>query len=463
MKATKILAILVLVILAAGLALCQEDKVESTLPSPVLQGPGHLGGEAPQLATQSDLATHNVILGGITLGAAFDSKGLYHAPAVPGDTGYATSDTRFFAQPSLAFQQTLKNVAWTLSYTPGVSISEHNTSDYQYAHNVAGDLTWMPSHRVLIHLRQDYSLSTNPFETVGRVPLLPGLGGPLGPNYEGVLPETRRTSLVSNADITFRLGPHTSLGFTGGFQKYDYASLSTGGGTLPVNFINSQVVNASAFFSEQLSASQTIGVQAIYSDIYSYGAETARTQAPTVLLYDTWQVNPHTTLTLFAGPEYVRSRDVLPITFLGITIYIPFYEHSWEYMAGGTFTWMGRRNALDITGSRRISPGGGLMGTVAATYGGVAFRTRWTPRWTTELRVNFTDQTGADLLGSGMAFRTFWAGGSVVRDLGRHFAIRVDAAYVRQMGTGLGLIPGNHVLVQGSLDYHFEKGLGGTR
>ena len=190
MKTIHVFAILLLVLALSGLALCQQDKDkdDQTQTSPMLQGPVHLGGEAPRLATLSDVATRNVILGGITLGAAFDTEGLYHAPSGPG-VGYTTSDTRFFAQPSIAFQRTERNLAWTLSYTPGVSISQHNTSDNQYAHNAAGDLVWMPDSRVMVHLRQDYSLSTNPFETVGRVPLLPGLGGPLGPNYDGVLPE----------------------------------------------------------------------------------------------------------------------------------------------------------------------------------------------------------------------------------------------------------------------------------
>jgi len=36
----------------------------------------------------------------------------------------------------------------------------------------------------------------------------------------------------------------------------------------------------------------------------------------------------------------------------------------------------------------------------------------------------------------------------------------MEVAYVHQSQQGMGAIAGNHVLVQGSLDYHFRKSLG---
>jgi hypothetical protein len=36
----------------------------------------------------------------------------------------------------------------------------------------------------------------------------------------------------------------------------------------------------------------------------------------------------------------------------------------------------------------------------------------------------------------------------------------MDVAYVHQSESGVGLVAGNHLLVQGSLDYRFHKSLG---
>jgi hypothetical protein len=44
--------------------------------------------------------------------------------------------------------------------------------------------------------------------------------------------------------------------------------------------------------------------------------------------------------------------------------------------------------------------------------------------------------------------------------VGRHFAVRLDYAYVHQTGQALAYLPGNQQLVQISLDYHFLKPVG---
>jgi hypothetical protein len=449
MKASSILAIALILMMAAA-AFAQDRE---GIPSPAEEKPtvpSHLNGEAPDLALESDLESGNLFVAGFSVGAAYDNRGLYQTGSVSSYSG----DTRYFLQPSVGIQRTYSTGGYTFSYTPGVSISQNASDNDQYTHNLAGDFNWKPNAYLLLHGRQDFSLTDNPFETVGRVDLLPGLGGPFGPNYDGVLPQTRRTSLVSSADLTYRVAEHSAIGLTGGFQKYNFDALDSGSGA--TGFVNSEVVSGSIFFSQQLSASVNAGIQLALMDIYSTGAQVSRTQAPAAMLFFKFDPNPNFNLTIYGGPEYERTRDVVSLApGTGVV-----FQHSWYPTVGGSLLWSNGRHAFDVQGLHRIANGSGVMDAVEATYAGVAFRERLRPNLLAELRSNWSDETGIGVLSAGSRFRSLWAGGGPVIELSRSVALHFDAAYVHQSTNGLGSAPGNHFLAQGSLDYHFHKSLG---
>lgn len=411
--------------------------------------PSHLTADAPSLVTQSDPDYRNVLVGGVSVGAAYDTTGY-------ADANGTTGDARFFAQPSIAFRQTYPTANWTLSYTPGVSVSQHAADSTQFTHNLAGDVFWKATPHWTLHARQDYSISTNPFESVGRVALLPDLGGYFGPNYDGVIPDSKRTTYISNADISYRLTAHAAVGLTGGYQRFEYGSIDTS--QLPTaNLVDSTVVNGSLYVSDQISKKQTLGVQFAYVDIYSSGTQQSRVQAPALLLFDTVRFTQHSILTVYAGPEYARSSAVVPII---PPLYASVSQHDWHPSAGVTFAWAGTQNALTLEFSRRISSGGGLMNANIMTFGSAAFRSRITKRWMAEARLSVDNQDQLSLFNQDVHFRTTWAGGSLAREINRHCSVRLDGAYINQIGNGLGFVPGDHGLVQITFDVHFRKGLG---
>jgi hypothetical protein len=445
----------VAVSLCLGALAYAQDAQEG--PTPAYQndaGPAHLGDEAPSLATDNDAETRNVVVAGFSVGAVYDNNGLYHSTAAP----YYTSDTRYFIEPNIGFRRTFSEGDWTLSYSPGVSISQHDTSENQYSNNFAGELNWKPSSLFQFHARQDYSLTDNPFESVGNVQLLPSLGGLYGPNYDGVLPQTRRTSLVSTVDMTYRVADHSAVGLTGGYQRYDYDALNLGGGVLAFPFVDSDVYNGSAFYSQQLSSVVNAGVQLSYVDIYSRGAMVSRTQAPAPMVFIKATPSARLSFTLYAGPQYARTRDVLTIGGLFSTAV---YSHSWYPTYGGSLTWSGHRNAFDVQAMRRISNGSGVLDAVQNSNAGIGYRLRMLQHLTGELRANWADNKGIGVLSSGGdTFSSTWLGGGPIFELKRSLALRVEAAYVHQSDMYLSGAAGNHCLVQASLDYHFRKNLG---
>jgi hypothetical protein len=398
------------------------DEPQAALP-PVESTPKNLTGLAPTLVTGSDPDYRNVIVGNVSAGFIFDSGG-YYSSTVTGTT--SSADERYFVQPSIAIRQTRPTAIWTLSYTPGFSQSFQTTDSGQYSQNAAGDLLWAPSHRWTLHVRQDYSVTTNPFETVGRVPLLPELGGPFAPTYNGILANSKRTALVSNADISYRLTPRLAVGVTGGYQNYDYgpAYTTVSGSTV---LYSAEQFNGSVFVSDQITRRQVIGLQAMYSDQYSHGL-TSRTQVPALLLFDNIEFGPHTLLTVWGGPSNPRGSGTFPVT---PTLILQLKSNEWQPMMGATFAWNGKRNAINVQYVHQIQNMGGLMTTVTSNFGSAGFRSRLTKRWTGYLRFDIDNQVLWAVTSSDITYRSSWAGGAVSYDFNRHGTLRVDAAWVK--------------------------------
>ncbi len=446
----KILMMSMLLVLGLAAPVLAQDSQDA--PKPVIMdptGPAHLGSEGPSLTLSSDVQSRNVLLVGFSVGAAYDTKGLYNST-----TGSYSGDTRYFFQPTVAFQRTYTTGAWTLSYTPGVSYSQNDTNNSQYTQNLSGDWVWKPNGRLMLHVREDFSLTDNPFESIGRVDLLPPLGGPSGPGYDGVLPDTKRTGSVSNVDLSYRVGEHSAVGLTAGYQLYNYDATTSATTAFP--YVDSHVVTGSAFFSHQFNREVTLGVQMSYMDIYSTGAEIARTQAPAPMLFAKITPGLRTEITLYGGPEYARTREVIvlgPITLAS-------YTHKLYPTYGGTVSWSGNRHGWDAQAQQRIANGGGVLEAVKNISAGAGYRLRMSQRWTAELRANYADQQGIGVLSTGTYFKSLWVGGGPNYQITSRWALRGQVAYVHQTESGLGPVAGNHVLVQGSLEYRRRKNLG---
>jgi hypothetical protein len=213
------------------------------------------------------------------------------------------------------------------------------------------------------------------------------------------------------------------------------------------------VYSGSAFLSQQLSATTTAGVQLAWVDVYSTGYQISRTQAPAAMLFFKLTPNPHLIFTFYGGPQYARTRG---LASTGDVV----YQHDWYPNVGGTMAWSSGRNAVELQAMHRISNGGGLMDAVKATYAGAGYRARLTERLLLSTSVNFSDQKGLGALRDREKFRSTWVGGGPTIDLTRSFALRGEVAYVHQSQSNLSTGPGNHFLVQGSLEYRFRKHLG---
>src|SRR6185437_8930366 len=139
---------------------------------------------------------------------------------------------------TFGFRQTRRRLKWNLSYRPGVIVGAHSLLRNQFNQVFGTTFEAQPTLRWSFKLRQDYSLTTDPFDRL-EAPLQPTLGPLDTPNQVTVLPPLRRTTSFSGAGVNYRLSRHTTLGFTGSYALQNYSDY---GNVWAGRLINNRVV-----------------------------------------------------------------------------------------------------------------------------------------------------------------------------------------------------------------------------
>jgi hypothetical protein len=181
---------------------------------------------------------------------------------------------------------------------------------------------------------------------------------------------------------------------------------------------DTRVASGRAFVDQKLSPRQSVSASYEYQVITAklYG----RTATQTVLVYDSWRLNPQMSISLFAGPQYsaVHSGSVAAT--------IPL-RTGWSWSAGGTFDWSGKMTAVSASVTRRVSDGGGIGGAVQLTSFSGNVSRRFGRAWTTNFFATYAmngSNTGTLLPTS---LRSFSGGFGVSREIIRNLSF--DAKY----------------------------------
>ena len=303
------------------------------------------------LQTEAQTEPKNVVTFGLVVGSVFDDNAL-------GDNKNRKSDFQYNAEPLIRFQQHLKTLDWGFHYRPGVSFSQRFSSNDSFRQEAGADMAYKVSPRLFVKGSEASSISTNPFQQVGTS----GLGVLDRPNPTIVLPRVREISNDGSLEVLYLLGRFTSLSLTGSASDAHYHNLfGTSRDTL--RLIDTRTLHGRSTLAHRFSRRQSAGVFYEYQDL-GFPRAHARTQTETIALFDEFQINPAMKITVFGGPEYVRIHDQAAVNFFFLTITIPIFKTQWSGSGGVTYEWRGQRNALHSGFVRRVSDGGGLVGSV---------------------------------------------------------------------------------------------------
>ena len=407
-----------------------------TVPSPIL-------GEMPAtgFASTGQLTNFTIV--------SLSSSSVY-------DDNFSNSASRHegggqqYLAATLGFQQTRRRVKWNLSYRPGVIVGAHSLLGNQFNQLFGTTFELQPAVRWSLKLRQDYSLTTDPFDRPSEAPLQPALAPLDRPNQLAVLPQLKRTASFTGAGLSYRLSRHTTVGLTGSYALQNYSDYA---GAWAGPLINSRAATGNTYFSRQLSRRYTAGVEYRVRNLTFPGYD-MRSFTHSVLSFHQFALTANTSLVLYAGPEYAHTR--------GQTFAVrnaPAFSASWSPAAGAIYSWSGRRNSLQAGFGRNVSEGGGLQGPVRLNAGWLRVGRQLTRRWAADLGAELAQQT-ALAAAPGGRLRMLRGGAGFRRELGRSSALRFSYGRLYQTGGSPLYRPGNHNRVALSIEHSFMRPLG---
>jgi hypothetical protein len=407
-------------------------------------------GQMPTPVPADDQMPTNVFQVRLAAGVRFDDNAALGSFEKRSDVGYSFT-------PNVAFVQTRKRLDWGLSYGPGVDISEHQLYEDQFTNNFGGHFTWAISRHGVLSAQENYILSTNPFQQFGSQPFTTTPGPIVAPNQSIYLSNIRRKTNMSQAQYSYQLGAHTTFGMGGNYNLSHYADTS-GSGT-PAPLINSQIASGQAYLSHQFTPRNQVGFQ-YGGQVLKFPQANSRTTTHTFLIFDEIKLTPHSNLSVYGGPEYSLTSNQVVLNLGFVLVTIPVKANTWSWSAGGIYTLNGRRGAMVLNYSRRVSDGGGLTGAVELNGGSADFRWKLSPRWNLGLNLAAADnQLLAVKIGQNELL-TYSASVSLSRQLYQHLFMNLFFERLNQTGALTGLAAGNHNIAGVSISYDFLKPIG---
>jgi hypothetical protein len=404
----------------------------------------------PPISFQSEGAISNIMLGSITASSSVDSN----------NTNSATNQivgAQYFLAPSLTIQNTHSHLTWNVSYSPGVRVYVPSSSQLnQFSQLFGGTLLADLTKRLTIGLRQDYLRTTDPFQQPGNAMLQPGIGL-FDQTPIPALPNIRYTTLFSQISARYHFTKYISFGLSGDIAQSHYDEINTSTNSL----IDTRETSGSAFVSHQFSPRQAVGIQYVYLNM-KFPPGDSFTASNGILLFDQIAVNPHMSFSIFGGLERarIRNEEVIDLDVFGVVVpvQIPISNVTWSPAGGTSFYWDGSRLGVEASFVRRVSDGGGLLGSVEMNYGSLQLKEKLARRWIASLE----GQMVREALLAGAAngnINTVDVGAGIDRDLAQNTRVRLS--YQRLRGSGQYISAGfDHNRITLSVQQNFNLPLG---
>src|SRR5438270_6640931 len=410
--------------------------------------PPAVRGEMPPATSESGLK--NVLTGGFSVTSSYDDNAL-------STVDNHSSDTQFNIAPHIGIQQSRRHFNWSADYAPGFAFSRRFDNRDELTQAVGGGFQFQPTARWSLWARENFTVTTDPFQQLAQDAFLPDLAPSNGPNPSIVAPLAKRTGKVSSAGASYRWSAHTSIGLNAGFSQLDYDNLSSDS-TTPL--LNSQSASGGLFISHQLSKTQTVGVQYSFAELQFAQLGSSHTITHSVQLFDQFQFSPRSSLYFFVGPEYARSAFNAQFLIAQQIIQFPLRSSSWSPAAGAIYTFRSQRGSLQISYTRRVSDGGGLGTAVHMDDVSGEFRRTLTPRWTAGIGAGYAINSVANAAAPDSGLNSISSFAELQRQLAKNLTLRFSYSLLRQDGSLLGQVQGDHNRAVVSLEYSFARPLG---
>jgi hypothetical protein len=316
--------------------------------------PVSTGGYSMEFASETPRS--NYVSGGLTFMSTYDDN------IEAGFSGRRISDDSYSVMPTFSWRQSSSRVLWNLAYAPGFTLYHHHSGLNQYPQNLSLDSQFRLSPHITLSLRDGFAKTSNPFNQL--TPDLRTSSGLTQPVAAIISPVTDQITNSGSAQVTYQFGLNSMIGATGLFSYLHYLNPSQVPG-----LSNSQSTGAEGFYSLRISGRHYVGTRYQFATLLSTPNH-AQTETQSVVMFYTIYLQPNTSLSLYAGPQYSDSYGggLLPVK-------------NWSPSYGGSVGWQGQRTSFALSAGRTVSAGGGLQGAVNMENATAFIRRQLTKAW----------------------------------------------------------------------------------
>ena len=362
-------------------------------------------------ATYAAEQRSNYLRGGLTFTTAYSDNVLGGTSANP------VSDVSYSIFPNIALDQTTSRLHWVLSYSPGFTFYQRESSRNQDNQNVSIDFRYRLSPHVTLSLRDSFQKSSSVLDQPDLASAAAVTGGTQGTGIAIVAPLAAQLNNTGNAELTYQFSANGMIGASGTFTNLHYLDTA-----LVPGLSDSSSQGGSAFYSHRLSKKHYVGASYQYERILSYpiGTPQNETQTHAVLLFYTLYLQPNLSISVSAGPQhYDAAQFPLPPA------------QAWSPAASASMGWQARHTNLAASYSRTVSGGGGLSGAFHSNSANLSLQQQLSRNWNAQVAGAYSiNKTVTPLfIPPSLGGHSISGSVSIQRTLGQHLS--AEAGYTR--------------------------------
>ena len=391
----------------------------------------------------------NYFRGGVSFISAYSDN------AVGPVYGHPESDVSYSVAPTLAIDETTTRTHFVMTYAPGLTFYQRNSSLNETDQNAAIDFQYRLSPHVTFSARDGFQKSSNVFNQPNLASAGAVSGGTQGGNFSVIAPIADRLSNAGNVGITYQFALNAMIGASGTFTNLHYPNPAEVPG-----LFDSESQGGSAFYALRVSKVNYIGATYQYQRLLSFPAPgTNETQTHAVLLFYTLYPSSRFSVTVFGGPQYA---DLGPQYSENISTASP-WSRSWNPEAGGSLSWQGHLSHLALSYAHMISSGGGLIGAVQMDSANASIGQQLSKTLNASVGGGYTQN---DILGAtsqaSISGHTVSGTASLQQQFGQHFNVQLGYTRLHQAYSAVAILATtpntNREFV--AISYQFSRALG---
>jgi hypothetical protein len=344
----------------------------------------------------------NYLRGGVTFTTAYTDNAV--GPVTPPNCtqpslsgpceAQPVSDVSYSVAPFIALDEATPRLHLALTYAPGFTFYQRETSLNEADQNASIDLEYRLSPHVTFSARDGFQKSSNVFNQPDLASAAAVTGSTEAANFSVIAPIADRLSNSGDAGITYQFAANSMVGASGTFTNLHYPNQAEVPG-----LVDSGSQSGSAFYSLRIARRHYIGAVYQYQRLLSYPVPgTNETQTHAALVFYTVYLRPRFSISFFGGPQYADvGTQWPPTTCANIVGTCPTPgSRSWNPAAGGSLGWQGHLSSVAVSYVHLISSGSGLIGAVRMDNASASLRQQLTRRLSASVGGGYTQNDVLD-------------------------------------------------------------------